>query len=206
MFDAHYHLGKCKRKGLVCTSKPLEYPLLDTYDHPFAGLLPPQNDPLALISYLRTHIQTGMGEIGLDKRFPEGEKQQQLLSALLEENHILMRKITIHSVQMTGRTLAILREIPQRVPMLWHGCAASGESAKEAIRLGMTISLRPSCRMARSYRDLLTLPFLLETDLPATKESGIILQHWYETVALDMGISYERLEEILDERSTIFTA
>ncbi len=170
MFDAHAHLGRPTDNAYVCSSFPGEIPLLGKYRYKAAGILPPHPGDISVIEEY-AEKGWGVGEVGIDRRFPDKEGQTaRFREALLiaERHHSL---VTIHSVGWTEVTLSLLREIkPER--FIIHSFSSSLEVAKEIISLGGTISLSPKSKRCRDFAAIIhTLPFFLtETDMPTGPE------------------------------------
>lgn len=175
MFDAHAHIGVPRDNAYVCTSTLEEAPLLVPYKHKAAGLLPPNcGDITKLEEY--AEMGYGIGEVGIDRRFPDKEKQTANFrtAVLIAKRHHAL--LTIHAVGWTDALLSVLRETrPER--FLVHSFSSSIEVAREIISLGGVISLSPKSKRAKSFDTLIhTLPFFLtETDMPTGPEEEKVL-------------------------------
>lgn len=170
MFDAHAHLGVPSDNAYVCSSFLEEIPLLEGCRYKAAGLLPPHaGDAEALEVYAAGGW--GIGEVGIDRRFPDKKGQAErfrLALSIAKRHHSL---VTVHSVGWTDVTLSLLREIrPER--FIVHSFSSSWEVAKEFISIGGTISLSPKSKKCRDFSILIhRLPFFLtETDMPTGPE------------------------------------
>ena len=84
--------------------------------------------------------------------------------------------------------------------VLIHGFTGSREVAMEYLRLGALISLGPRAEGCRSFPDLIRLPFVTESDMPAGEEERRVLAGWNrklsELTGIDIG---ERTERIMKE-------
>ena len=162
MFDAHAHIGITTDKALVNTSSPEEARSALGFRYLSAGLLPGY-DNLTLYDEL---LKSGLyaGEIGIDKRFEEKSKQVKLFKEALFISKSYDRLVTIHAVGYTDELLRILDEIrPKR--FILHGFAGSYETAKEIVNRNGVISLGPRSLKAKSFQKLITLPFVVESDM-----------------------------------------
>ncbi len=175
MFDAHAHLGLPCDNAYVCSSFPGEIPLLGEYRYKAAGFLPPHEGDVGILEEYAER-GWGIGEIGIDRRFPDKEGQIAVFRRALgiaKRHHSL---VTVHSVGWTDVTLSLLREIkPER--FIVHSFSSSYEVAKEIISLGGTISLSPKSKRCRDFTLLIhKLPFFLtESDMPTGPEEEKIL-------------------------------
>ncbi len=176
MFDAHAHIGVPTDNAYVCTSTPEEASLLTPYRYKAAGLLPPNEGE---ITKLEEYAEAGwgIGEIGIDRRFPDRTGQiERFREALLiaKRHHSL---VTIHAVGWTDVLLSVLEDIkPER--FLVHSFSSSTEVAERIISLGGAISLSPKSKRSKHFDSLIhTLPFFLtETDMPTGKEEENVLR------------------------------
>lgn len=162
MFDAHAHIGIITDKALVNTSSPEEARSASGFRYLSAGLLPGY-DNLTLYDEL---LKSGLyaGEIGLDKRFEDKSKQVKLFKEALFIAKSYDRLVTIHAVGYTDELLRLLDEIrPKR--FILHGFAGSYETAKEIVNRNGVISLGPRSLKAKSFQKLITLPFVVESDM-----------------------------------------
>ena len=179
MFDAHRHLTDEReiQDALYCTSYQAEWPLVANLPYPGIGALGaladralPSLDELAQALESHPHLQ--VGEIGLDKRFGDLEKQQRFLLAALDLAFALGRSITVHVVQADSLFLSCLQQAGNRLPpILWHGFTGSVETARIAARQGCILSLSPGIehtRMAKKLEELALFPFAIETDFDTT--------------------------------------
>ena len=107
---------------------------------------------------------------------------------------------------MTGILLESIRDALPLPPFMVHGFTGSGETARELIRLGGTISLSPRAERTRHLPSLLECPFLLETDMKSGSEQTETLKLWYKRVAGLKGVPLPLLEETTDERRAVFTS
>ncbi|AEV28596.1 Mg-dependent DNase [Sphaerochaeta pleomorpha str. Grapes] len=201
MFDAHRHLSKTDNSSdaLYCTSYSSEWQSLELLTYPaIGGVGALANRPLpsleALHDYLLAHPLLQVGEIGLDKRFPDREKQEVFLASALDLAYELNRSVTLHIVRSDEKALTLLKRAGARRPiLLWHGFTGSLETAKEASRLGCILSLGPSITKTKTGKNLSalsSLPVAVETDYQGNDSIAysLLLENHYRTLAclLDM--------------------
>lgn len=198
MFDSHAHIGTIiTDQALVNTSSPEEAMTYSGYKYLSAGLLP-LNENIELYEKL---IKSGLyaGEIGLDKRFQNKEKQIENFKKALYIAKCYDRLITIHQVGYFDELLKIIDGIkPKR--FILHGYTGSYESAKEIVRRNGIISLGPRSLKAKSFSKLITLPFVVESDLKTGEDQINALKMVIKTI--DNYVSFsteEKTEKIMME-------
>jgi TatD DNase family protein len=205
MFDAHCHLPVLvDGVGIVNTSKRDEWQDLATLPSSFVpsvGLLPPYTDTdiASFFRFLDGHPGYAIGEVGLDRRFPDRERQEKFLGETIAYATREKRLVTLHCVREDGAMLSLL---DGQTRFLWHGYTGSVESAREAVRKGVTLSLGMRVEKSRLWDrldEIADIPFLLESDRSMDEDSQHELECFAERVAKRLSISAERLEARLDE-------
>lgn len=205
MFDAHCHLPVRENgEGIVNTSKKEEWQDLAVLPQsyvPSVGLLPPytDTDAVSFFRFLDDHPSYAIGEVGLDRRFPDREMQEQFLKETIDYAKQGKRLVTLHCVHEDGALLSLL---DGQTRFLWHGYTGSVESAREAVRKGVTISLGMRVERSRLWDrldEIADIPFLLESDRSMDGNSQHEFACFVERVAKRLSISAERLEARLDE-------
>lgn len=178
MFDYHAHIGKPKDNAYVCTSSPDEAVFLSPFRYRAAGLLPGREGNIEELEKYAA-IGYGIGEIGLDRRFPEREKQIENFKKGLIIAKEYKALVTVHSVGYTALTLSILREIkPEK--FIFHSFTGSLETAREIERLGGYISLSPKAKKTKHFFSLIhNTNFLIESDLPTGPEEEKVVESFY---------------------------
>jgi len=206
MFDAHCHLPDNKIKALICTSKSEEYALAISCNASI-GLLPPfsKTDKELFFSVLKQKATLNIGEIGLDKRYPNMSEQIEFFNQGLAFAKESKRLVSLHIVQATQTALSVIKQYTP-LKLIWHGFCGSYETAKEFNELGGLISLGRRSLKSKDFERLLTLDFLLESDLPQGEEQENTLKALYQTVAKIKHLTFEQLEAELDERWSIYKA
>ncbi|MBQ0072439.1 MAG: TatD family hydrolase, partial [Spirochaetales bacterium] len=170
MFDCHAHYGEKTGNALVCTASPEE--AFDEKGFPFRsiGLIPEggSKDLEKLEERLQDH--SFLGEIGIDKRYPEIEEQIRLFRSALALGKAYDTLVTIHSVGYTDTLLSVLKEMKPK-HFIVHGFIGSLETAREIERLGGLISISPRLEKAKSFDAIIrNTSFLMETDRKTGKE------------------------------------
>ena len=205
MFDIHAHIGEYNENCLVATSYIEEFDKLSQFKSRAYGSLSFNKEDICVIKeYLKKDDNGLIGEIGLDKRFNIAG-QEEFLREAIKLGKANSRPIIFHLVGHYDIFFKLLAELAPIPPFLVHGFTGSYEVAKRIINSGGYISLSPRAQRCKSYKSLLKLPFLLETDLKSGEEEIKTLYLWYNTVSKDIGIKANELEEIIDERRTVFT-
>ncbi len=199
MFDAHAHIGDMTGEALVCTASAAELDRASLFPCFAVGSIPGHGafDERAL----REAAGKGghIGEIGLDRRFPDKEGQEDIFRKALEVAMEYDRIAIIHVVREYGSLYDILSEMGVR-RFIVHGYTGSAEMAERLLGLGGIISLSPRAEGARSFRKLLTLPFVTETDMATGAEERRILSAWNERLSELTGEDIgERSERIMRE-------
>ena len=204
MFDAHAHIGEYRQDALICTSLPEEYQSAVSYPlHSYGTLSTDENVPQLIEERLKKDTAAFIGEFGPDSRF---EYSITVIRTLLELARDYSRPFTLHVVRRHDEMLHLLKDMKVRVPFIVHGFTSSARIADEYCRLGGFISLGKRSIRSRDFSSLVRKNFLLESDMPCSPEADIVLEEVYTSVALQLGISFARLEEMTDERRTVFTS
>lgn len=158
------------------------------------GLLPGRSGN---IEEAEDYLEKGyfLGEIGLDKRFPDKEGQIIRFRKGLEIAKKYKTLVTIHSVGYLDVTLALLREIrPER--FILHSFSSSLEVAGEIEKLGGFISLSPKAQRTKHFSSLIkNTHFLIETDMETGDEEKKTLSSFYSTLCtlLDKDVVFPSL-------------
>ena len=182
MFDAHAHIGDMTEDALVCTASTAEIDKARSFPHFAIGSIPGHGDFDE--SVLRAAAMSGghIGEIGLDRRFPDMEGQEDAFRRALAVAMEYERLAVIHVVRAYGPLYDILSDMNVR-RFLVHGYTGSVEMAERLIGLGGIISLSPRAERTRDFKELLTLPFVTETDMPTGPEQRRVLKAWNERLS-----------------------
>ena len=193
MFDSHAHIGKIVDNAFVNSSFFQEWDKVADFKYHSYGILPPHLAKIDLFeSYLTPHFP--IGEIGIDKRYEDEEKQIETFIKMLRIAKKNDSLVTIHCVGWWGKLIDILRtNAPSR--FIVHSFSSSTEVALELIRLGGTISLSPKAKRLKNFSSLITtLPhFLTESDMATGEEEEKTLKEWNKELSemLDRDIEEE---------------
>lgn len=199
MFDAHAHPGKPSSRVLACCAKEADFPLMKAFPHRAYGLLWPRQGSIEVLRKALEDDPTALiGEVGLDERFPIADEGF-LMDALLFAKE-LHRPFTLHVVGLHTPVLWALKTASPLPPFIVHGFTSSYETARRYVDLGGLISLGPRSERTRSFTRLLTLPFVLETDMETGPAQEKALAGLHGRVAERLGKDVEHLEEEIHGR------
>ena len=174
-FDFHCHIGTLDQGGLVCTSRADEWPLVSDMPQHAIGLLEAGEDDLdALCAALEADSRAQLGEVGLDAR--SFRQSTAFLEGALECASSLGRMASLHVVRRHEEVIATLTRVRFTQPFIVHGFTS---------------------------RQLITLPFVVESDMPLSPESRRVLDGWVAQLAQDMGIGVEELERRLEDERRV---
>lgn len=201
MLDSHAHIGDIEfKKALVCSASPDEIP--SGYLFNSVGVLP-END-ISDLSKIEEYASKGylVGEIGLDKRYPNPDRQIDIFKRAIHIATKYDRFVTIHMVGYQEKTYEIIRQSRLSNFMI-HGYTGSVEMAKRFISLGGLISLSPKSERAKSFSSLITLPFITETDMKMSTEENKTLIEWNYKLSylLDIDVEKESEKRLLERLS-----
>lgn len=193
MLDAHAHIGDINHKdGLVCSATPEEVPT--GYRFNSIGLIPCAGT--FDIGKLELYASKGymIGEIGLDRRYPDLDRQLSLFKSILSIARTYDRFVTIHMVGCQEAIYDAIKESKIRTFLL-HGYTGSVEMARRFISIGGLISINPRAEKAKSFPDLLKLPFVTETDMEMGEIQNKTLTAWNEKLSQLTGFDVQEVSE-----------
>ncbi len=183
MFDYHAHIGDITGDAYVCTSSLGEAHSVMAFPHASVGLLPPmEGNAEELEEY--ASLGLGIGEIGLDRRFPFREQQIERFRTALSIARHYHSLVTIHSVGWLDVTLSLLEEIkPER--FIFHSFVSSLEVARRIEKNGGIISFSPVSVRTKHFMNVLENcdSFLIETDMPTGEDERKKLKALYSFIA-----------------------
>ena len=115
-----------------------------------------------------------IGESGLDKRFPNLEKQTELFKKQIDIALQMKKPLIIHLVGYFQKAFEILKDFNPRPDFILHSWSGSAQMAKEFIKLGGKISLSAGIlKSPQKLKELFdTIPsekIIFETDSPDQK-------------------------------------
>ena len=161
------------------------------FPYPSLGALPGYNSSIQdLKEWLK--ISPFIGEIGLDRRFGEKERQLSFFREALEVASSVSALVTIHQVGYTDEILKAMED-HRGLTYIIHGFTGSLETAKEMEKRGGIISLSPRAEKTKSFKSILSsgIPFLTESDEETGEEEEKALSSWNRTLSLYTGRDIE---------------
>ena len=127
-----------------------------------------------------------IGEIGIDRRLGHLDEQDRFFRDALAISAACGRIAVIHLVQSYEMTYQALKDAGTE-RFIIHGYTGSYEMAERFLSLGGMISLGRRSMKAKSFRSLLRLPFLTESDMPAGEKQRQEIRQWNEELSLMLG-------------------
>lgn len=172
-YDANYPLA------LVCTDTlNVDISSLTPYSYKAVGCIAPNLDSFSEErAYSLIDGDIMIGEVGLDSRFGNLERQMEVFKAFLRIAREKDKLITMHIVHHWDRAYSMIKESKIR-RFIIHGYSGSYEMAKRFISIGGTISLNRRALKLRDFDKLLSLPFLTESDMKTGKEEYDEIVSW----------------------------
>ena len=198
MFDCHAHPGVPTDKAFVCTASTEDLGSLSPFPFRAAGSLPGRAAPDW--GLFREAVASGcqVGEVGLDKRFPDLPGQIAVLEKALSIAEEYDRVVVLHTVRAYAETYEVIKDCKLR--FLLHGWTGSYELAERFLSLGCLISLSPRAERTKAFPRLLSLPFVTETDMSTGPEQALNLSLWNARLSELTGIdTAERSERMVME-------
>ena len=180
MFNCHAHPGLYTKNALVCTASVDEISRLSQFPYRSLGSLPGFNTDLSTIEKW-AEKETFIGEIGVDKRFENKERQFSILSDILSIAEEYNNIVTFHQVGWTDEFLNTVFSFHLR-GFIIHGFTGSYEIYNEISKHGGLVSLSPRAEKTKLFSTLkergITYPFLTETDTETGIKEREILKSW----------------------------
>ena len=186
MFNCHAHPGLYTKNALVCTASVDEISRLSQFPYRSLGSLPVFNTDLSIIEKW-AEKETFIGEIGVDKRFENKERQFSILSDILSIAEEYNNIVTFHQVGWTDEFLNTVFSFHLR-GFIVHGFTGSYEIYNEINKHGGLVSLSPRAEKTKLFSTLkergITYPFLTETDTETGIKEREILKSWNKKLSL----------------------
>ena len=186
MFNCHAHPGLYTKNALVCTASVDEISRLSQFPYRSLGSLPGFNTDLSIIEKW-AEKETFIGEIGVDKRFENKERQFSILSDILSIAEEYNNIVTFHQVGWTDEFLNTVFSFHLR-GFIVHGFTGSYEIYNEVGKHGGLVSLSPRAEKTKFFSTLkergITYPFLTETDSETGIEEIKTLKTWNDKLSL----------------------
>lgn len=206
MFDAHCHYPN--PEAIVC-SVDLSVPSGECFARG-VGWLPAasiQADPAVIERRLVEDDALMVGEVGLDRRFPDIEAQMRFLEAVIGIAGRLGRSVVLHCVRCDGAMLSVIRRHPG-IRFLWHGFNGSYETGKELMRAGALVSVRPGFGKG-AQRLIADNPgrVLVETDYTGSNPAQYneVIFDQYRKASELAGMQMNDYEEMCRDAGKVFT-
>ena len=186
MFNCHSHPGIYTKNALVCTASVDEISRLSQFPYRSLGSLPGFNTDLSIIEKW-AEKETFIGEIGVDKRFENKERQFSILSDILSIAEEYNNIVTFHQVGWTDEFLNTVFSFHLR-GFIIRGFTGSYEIYNEISKHGGLVSLSPRAEKTKLFSTLkergITYPFLTETDTETGIKEREILKSWNKKLSL----------------------
>ena len=200
MFDAHAHPGEICSNAFVSSASTCEYEILRPFRFKSIGTIAEGGlDPDFTLMEKAAKEGYHIGEIGLDRRWPDMERQVDIFIKALSIAKEYDRVAVLHTVREYGKTLDILRKL-QLPRFIVHSFTGSAEIAECFIKLGGIISISPAAEKTKHFHEILKLPFVTETDMRTGKEERGVLLEWNRKLSAVTGIDIgERSERMMME-------
>ncbi|MDC7247089.1 MAG: TatD family hydrolase [Sphaerochaetaceae bacterium] len=221
-FHRHFHPSYDKlprHENLTiwwATTDPLEYGMYTgDYRSPHGyGILPKAGSEEKIVRSIEERLIEDdlgyIGEIGIDRRFENIERQTEFTYVLLEIAIAHLRPVAFHFNTDIPTVLNICRSAKNKIPMIFHNYTGSVESAKELYASGIFISIGPrlwkkETKLGKRI-DELSIPVLLETDYTGDDEKEYLrlLEEHYRWFARRTGASFDSIVEKQHELSSLF--
>lgn len=151
-----------------------------------------------------------IGEIGLDAVVgPAINVQEMVLRSQLQIALDVNLPVLLHSRQMTGKLLAILRElgIGKQTGGIWHAFTSSFPVAEELVDMGFKIGVGPMLlrenarKLPQAVKSLPASALVLETDLPDMAEKPEVLLRVAEKIAALRGCPVQEVARFTTENA-----
>lgn len=193
MFDFHAHNGECNDDAFISLVTAEDLSFTGKSNTKIAlGYMPWLENHISLdrfLSLLEENSDWNVGEVGLDKRFFSPDHKDEL-EEILSSSIVRERIVLIHSVRYNQMILDMLRKHKIR-KAIFHSYTSSYEEALKIANASYFISLSPLSFRTRDIKKLVTLPFLLESDMKTSKEEKEKIKMLYEKASrmLDEDVS-----------------
>ncbi len=186
MFNCHAHPGLYTQNALICSAKLKEISTLSSFPYRSLGSLPGDDTDLSIIEKW-AEKERFIGEVGVDKRFPNKEDQFSVLNNILSIAEEHRNIVTFHKVGWTEEFLSTVFSYNLK-GFIVHGFTGSYETYKTISEHGGLVSLSPRAEKTKFYSSLkergIIYPFLTETDTETGEEEERMLKEWNTKLSL----------------------
>ncbi len=196
MFDFHAHPGDDNRDAFLSIIHESE--IFSITDTSSIALLPWLEGSIArekIESLVKADSSLMVGEFGLDKTKEERGSDLDSFYFMAELARSYDRVAVIHSVRYTALILKALKDMGIR-RALFHSFMGSYELARDINRAGYLISLTEKALKKKDRARLLTLNFVLETDMNTGLVQKEAIKKLYKDTESILGCSIESRMEM----------
>ncbi len=183
MFDFHRHFTKSPaiENAFYATSSINEWDNLSEFKS--LGLLADNltMDKITFENNLRNRLISNdkihIGEVGLDKRYSNFDKQIEFFNSAIKIAYEFNRILTIHIVNANSTLIEILEENKKKLPkyIIYHGFNKSLELAKQLKKYNVIVSINPKIIKTKLFNNIIELDnlgFLVESDWDQISDQG----------------------------------
>ena len=203
IFDAHTH--QPKKNSVYCLPFNFEESDLGQVDFFCAGIHPwntakvPSLDQklLDLREALNNKKCVAVGEIGLDRNFPDIAKQKEMMIAQLELAVEFDLPVVIHCVKALSDIFSILKSFPKKIKIYLHGINLNEQELTEVNKRKYFIGVGPQLFNKSKIQRLISLipkdKILIETD-----DTDLPINRVFDSLSLHVNHGPEDLVERLN--------
>lgn len=197
MFDSHAHPGSINTKALVCSASTKEKEILSMFLFRSLGGLPGYICDLDVLREWAAK-ETFIGEVGIDKRYPDKPAQISSLHSILEIAEENRNIVTFHSVGWVNDFLSIVKS-HKLEGFIVHGFTGSLDTLSSIVKYGGIVSLSPrseGSKLLKNNEIHSYLPYLLtETDMTTGEEEITVLYKWNQKLSQLFSTDMEKKTE-----------
>ena len=194
MFNCHAHPGLYTENALVCSADVKDISLISPFPYSSLGSLP-FHEPDLYAMEKWAEKERFIGEVGVDRRFPDKGKQFQILNEILSIAEKNRNIVTLHQVGWTREFLDTVFSYNLK-GAIFHSFTGSYETYMEISEKGGIVSLSPKGEKTKFFSSLsergLLYPILTETDSLTGKEEEEELRKWNKKLSDTFDMDMER--------------
>ena len=192
IFDAHTH--QPKENSVYCLPFNFEESDLGPVDYYCAGIHPWDVDKVASLDQklldLRKALENkkcvALGEVGIDRNYPDLEKQKNLMIEQLELAVEFDLPVVIHCVKALNDVLSTLKKFPKKMKVYLHGINLNEQELAEVNKRKYFVGLGPQLFNKSKIQNIIhSIPkdkILIETD-----DTGLSVNQVFESLSLRLG-------------------
>ncbi len=168
----------------ACTNSDFCYGAIGV--HPWCATEISDNTLQQLQTALSKNPKLMVGEIGIDKHYPDIDTQHNLFESQMKIAHTLHRPIQIHCVGAWERVLNTLKYIQGNLPpaIIMHAFYATPEITEQLLRyqnvffsFSPRVITNPSTRISDTINAIPTNRLLIESDSATPSDTQRVLKH-----------------------------